>query len=166
MIGHGPPCMSWPRQRALYDVTLVRALLAPGTRRAIGSAAVDGCCPARLDACSWLDGWRSFWWLEVALSAFSILLVALTFPETKYHRSNDGSDAFHGFTSFILTLALARVARRPDQDYGCACVTFGLSPPPLGFAAPGDCVKNCLNRSANGPSELAMMDFTAGATFW
>lgn len=30
--------------------------------------------------------WKSFFWLETALSAFSIILIALTFPETKYHR--------------------------------------------------------------------------------
>src|SRR6187551_3053783 len=63
MIGHGPPCMSWPRQCAAYDVTLGRALLAPGTRRAIGSAAVDGCCPARLDA------WSMVRWLAILLVA-------------------------------------------------------------------------------------------------
>ncbi|PVI01809.1 MFS general substrate transporter [Periconia macrospinosa] len=45
-------------------------------------------------------GWRSFWWLEVALSAFSILLVALTFPETKYHRNNESS-ATRGSTTPI-----------------------------------------------------------------
>ncbi|KAH7073465.1 major facilitator superfamily domain-containing protein [Paraphoma chrysanthemicola] len=33
-------------------------------------------------------GWKSFFWLETALSAFSIVLIALTFPETKYHRNN------------------------------------------------------------------------------
>jgi MFS family permease len=33
-------------------------------------------------------GWRSFFWLETALSAVSIVLIALTFPETKYHRGN------------------------------------------------------------------------------
>jgi MFS family permease len=32
-------------------------------------------------------GWKSFFWLETALSAFSIILIALTFPETKYHRN-------------------------------------------------------------------------------
>jgi hypothetical protein len=33
-------------------------------------------------------GWKSFFWLETALSAFAIFLIALTFPETKYHRNN------------------------------------------------------------------------------
>ncbi|CAA9963932.1 Transmembrane transporter [Pyrenophora teres f. maculata] len=33
-------------------------------------------------------GWQSFFWLETALSAFSILLIALTFPETKFHRGD------------------------------------------------------------------------------
>jgi hypothetical protein len=33
-------------------------------------------------------GWKSFFWLETALSAVSIVLIALTFPETKYHRNN------------------------------------------------------------------------------
>ncbi|KAI2485449.1 Transmembrane transporter [Pyrenophora tritici-repentis] len=33
-----------------------------------------------------LHGWQSFFWLETALSALSILLIALTFPETKFHR--------------------------------------------------------------------------------
>jgi hypothetical protein len=32
-------------------------------------------------------GWRSFFWLETALSGFAIILIAVTFPETKYHRS-------------------------------------------------------------------------------
>ncbi|KAF2644118.1 MFS general substrate transporter [Massarina eburnea CBS 473.64] len=31
-------------------------------------------------------GWRSFFWLETGLSAFAIFMIALTFPETKYHR--------------------------------------------------------------------------------
>ncbi|KAF2729359.1 MFS general substrate transporter [Polyplosphaeria fusca] len=33
-------------------------------------------------------GWKSFFWLETGLSAFAIFLIALTFPETKYHRNN------------------------------------------------------------------------------
>jgi len=33
-------------------------------------------------------GWQSFFWLETALSGVSIILIALTFPETKYHRGN------------------------------------------------------------------------------
>jgi len=33
-------------------------------------------------------GWKSFFWLETGLSAFAILMLALTFPETKYHRKN------------------------------------------------------------------------------
>lgn len=33
-------------------------------------------------------GWKSFFWLETALSAFAIFMIALTFPETKYHRNN------------------------------------------------------------------------------
>jgi hypothetical protein len=32
-------------------------------------------------------GWQSFFWLETALSGFSIIMLALTFPETKYHRN-------------------------------------------------------------------------------
>ena len=34
-------------------------------------------------------GWRSFFWLSVALTAFSTLLLVFTFPETKYHRAPD-----------------------------------------------------------------------------
>lgn len=33
-------------------------------------------------------GWRSFFWLTVALAAFSTLLLVFTFPETKYHRNH------------------------------------------------------------------------------
>jgi hypothetical protein len=33
-------------------------------------------------------GWKSFFWLETGLSAFAIILIALTFPETKFHRNN------------------------------------------------------------------------------
>lgn len=36
-------------------------------------------------------GWQSFFWLETALSGVSIILIALTFPETKYHRSTTES---------------------------------------------------------------------------
>ena len=31
-------------------------------------------------------GWRNFWWLNVALTALSILMVAFMFPETRWHR--------------------------------------------------------------------------------
>ena len=33
-------------------------------------------------------GWKSFFWLETALSGVAIILVAVAFPETKYHRSH------------------------------------------------------------------------------
>jgi hypothetical protein len=33
-----------------------------------------------------LHGWQSFFWLETGLSAFAIFVIALTFPETKFHR--------------------------------------------------------------------------------
>jgi len=33
-------------------------------------------------------GWQSFFWLETALSGVSILLIALTFPETKFYRGD------------------------------------------------------------------------------
>ncbi|KAF1945299.1 MFS general substrate transporter [Clathrospora elynae] len=33
-------------------------------------------------------GWRSFFWLETALAGLSIILIAVTFPETKYHRDH------------------------------------------------------------------------------
>lgn len=36
-------------------------------------------------------GWKAFFWLETGLSAFAIVLIALTFPETKYHRNNTGA---------------------------------------------------------------------------
>nr|POF23914.1 protein hol1 [Quercus suber] len=43
-------------------------------------------------------GWRSFFWLTVALAAFVTVLLVVAFPETKYHRTatnhadlNDGS---------------------------------------------------------------------------
>jgi MFS family permease len=31
-------------------------------------------------------GWRNFWWLNVALTGLSFLMVAFMFPETKWHR--------------------------------------------------------------------------------
>jgi MFS family permease len=33
-------------------------------------------------------GWRSFFWLSVAMSAFVTILLVFTYPETKYHRSS------------------------------------------------------------------------------
>lgn len=36
-------------------------------------------------------GWKSFFWLETGLSAFAIVMIATTFPETKYHRRTDGA---------------------------------------------------------------------------
>jgi MFS family permease len=36
-------------------------------------------------------GWRSFFWVTVALAAFATILLVFTFPETKYHRSNTSS---------------------------------------------------------------------------
>ncbi|KAF1966864.1 MFS general substrate transporter [Bimuria novae-zelandiae CBS 107.79] len=37
-------------------------------------------------------GWKSFFWMETGLSAFAIILIAFTFPETKYHRDNAKGD--------------------------------------------------------------------------
>lgn len=37
-------------------------------------------------------GWRSFWWLNVALLGFSFLLVLFGFPETKWDRADYGDD--------------------------------------------------------------------------
>lgn len=36
-------------------------------------------------------GWRSFFWLETALAVFAIALIALTYPETKYHRRGNST---------------------------------------------------------------------------
>ena len=33
-------------------------------------------------------GWRNFWWLNVAVLAFSFLLIVFGFPETKWHRAH------------------------------------------------------------------------------
>lgn len=38
-------------------------------------------------------GWKSFFWLETALSGVSIILVVIAFPETKYHRSHSSSSS-------------------------------------------------------------------------
>ncbi|KAK5187948.1 hypothetical protein LTR16_009113, partial [Cryomyces antarcticus] len=33
-------------------------------------------------------GWRSFFWLEVALSVFAAIVLVVSFPETKFHREH------------------------------------------------------------------------------
>lgn len=38
-------------------------------------------------------GWKSFFWLETALSGVSIILVVLAFPETKYHRGHHSTSS-------------------------------------------------------------------------
>lgn len=38
-------------------------------------------------------GWKSFFWLETALSGVSIILVAVAFPETKYHRNHNSASS-------------------------------------------------------------------------
>lgn len=38
-------------------------------------------------------GWRSFFLLEAALSGFAIIMIAITFPETKYHRNQASSES-------------------------------------------------------------------------
>ena len=37
-------------------------------------------------------GWRSFFWLTVALALFVTILLIFTFPETKYHRKNGSTN--------------------------------------------------------------------------
>lgn len=39
-----------------------------------------------------LHGWRSFFWLTVALAAFVTVLLVFTFPETKFHRGQTSYD--------------------------------------------------------------------------
>jgi hypothetical protein len=38
-------------------------------------------------------GWKSFFWLETALSGVAIVLLAITFPETKYHRRSNAQSS-------------------------------------------------------------------------
>ena len=35
-------------------------------------------------------GWRNFWWLNVGLFAFTLLMTAFGLPETKWHRAHPG----------------------------------------------------------------------------
>jgi MFS family permease len=49
-------------------------------------------------------GWRSFWWLNVAILAFNTITLTFTFPETKWHRTHpseitNASPATAGVTS-------------------------------------------------------------------
>jgi hypothetical protein len=41
-------------------------------------------------------GWRSFFWLTVALAAFVTVLLVFAFPETKYHRGGTNHAGFKG----------------------------------------------------------------------
>lgn len=49
-------------------------------------------------------GWRSFWWLYLAMLVLSLVMVIFMFPETKYHRLHPGelansSSARHSMTT-------------------------------------------------------------------
>jgi hypothetical protein len=41
-------------------------------------------------------GWESFFWLETALSAVSVILIAITFPETRFHRGHASASPISG----------------------------------------------------------------------
>jgi len=71
-------------------------------------------------------GWRSFWWLNVALLAVASLMVAFMFPETKFHRphpneitsTEDSSDKFQ----------YGNVEKSPLPSEGLTGQTDGIRP--------------------------------------
>ncbi|KAI9708245.1 MAG: hypothetical protein M1820_004199 [Bogoriella megaspora] len=86
-------------------------------------------------------GWQSFWWLNVALTAFVIVLSCVGLPETLWHRSgpdelndsipqsNDSSpshadDAFGKHVTKEQTVALERIGEREEGEHH-NCVGVG-----------------------------------------
>jgi hypothetical protein len=41
------------------------------------------------------NGWRSFFWLSLGLTAFNVIPLVFLFPETKYHRDGPTSSTVH-----------------------------------------------------------------------
>jgi MFS family permease len=82
-------------------------------------------------------GWKSFFWLETGLSGLSVILLALTFPETKYHR-NSGIDSS---LSSSLDRAASSSAEEGDAEKSAVGVSERESrhnqiPPPIGQGRP------------------------------
>ncbi|KAF2744555.1 MFS general substrate transporter [Sporormia fimetaria CBS 119925] len=83
-------------------------------------------------------GWQSFFWLETGLSAFAILLIAFTFPETKYHRAsfpspytpNTSNPTSHPTTLHSTPLDEEKPPIQPPQ------ITALNPPPTLGSGRP------------------------------
>lgn len=61
-------------------------------------------------------GWRSFFWLETALSTFSIVLLAFTFPETKYHRTHHTISEVNSETQLEIEKHLTTTSITPTSD--------------------------------------------------
>ncbi|KAF2786716.1 MFS general substrate transporter [Melanomma pulvis-pyrius CBS 109.77] len=85
-------------------------------------------------------GWQSFFWLETALSAFAIFMIAFTFPETKYHRNNGGKRATtHDSTlqfSGVKNIAEGGAIEKQGSDTGLDSDNSSLVPPPVGKGRP------------------------------
>lgn len=83
-------------------------------------------------------GWQSFFWLETALSGVSIILVAIAFPETKYHRNHSGQAisapiqaVAEGSTEAINTGDASQVEKQASHSAGNESDSSSLESPSL-----------------------------------
>lgn len=69
-----PRSLHWPRYIRKYS-------------RNVSNTNIRG-CDLDLEFANWITshGWRSFFYLSTGLAALSLILIFVTFPETKYHR--------------------------------------------------------------------------------
>lgn len=86
-------------------------------------------------------GWKSFFWLETALSAFAIFMIALTFPETKYHRNNSPTKAVSPPESIrnggvVSSPEDSEVEKQPSHVSGYESAGGSASIPPVGKGRP------------------------------
>ncbi|KAF2466221.1 MFS general substrate transporter [Lindgomyces ingoldianus] len=85
-------------------------------------------------------GWRSFFWLETGLAAFAIFLIALTFPETKYHRGTVGKSispsASLSETGVVTTVKEGEAEKTAHSTVPPDSENSSLAPPPVGKGRP------------------------------
>ncbi|KAF2183782.1 MFS general substrate transporter [Zopfia rhizophila CBS 207.26] len=79
-------------------------------------------------------GWKSFFWLETALAAFAIVMLAFTFPETKYHRTT--SDKTITPPTETITNVSTDAEKNASTNVGSDSESSSLAPPPVGKGRP------------------------------
>ena len=110
-------------------------------------------------------GWRNFWWLNVALTSLSFLMVLFMFPETKWHRAHPDDVLPTSLVSGTSDKEDVHTSEKIPYDANLQNVAAASSPVPEDTLEPAETAQDpWLGRG--GPSKQQWKLFQSNAHPW